>query len=112
MQNLELELDKLAVDPKILASIEQMYEDIKAGKRAEFDARDYYHNRIIDRNFISTKRAWAKKLEITQKLNSLLKKQREQESSNVKKQETRKHPQHIQINGNNIRRIHWGWERY
>ena len=59
-QNLERELDKLAVDPKILASMEQMYADIKAGKRAQYDARDYYHNIIIDRLFQrARRRAWA-----------------------------------------------------
>ena len=59
-QNLERELDKLAVDPKILASMEQMYADIRAGKRAQYDARDYYHNIIIDRLFQrARRRAWA-----------------------------------------------------
>ena len=59
-QNLERELDKLAVNPKILASMEQMYADIRAGKRAQYDARDYYHNIIIDRLFQrARRRAWA-----------------------------------------------------
>ena len=59
-QNLERELDKLAVDPKIIASMEQMYADIRAGKRAQYDARDYYHNIIIDRLFQrARRRAWA-----------------------------------------------------
>ena len=59
-QNLERELDKLAVDPKILASMEQMDADIRAGKRAQYDARDYYHNIIIDRLFQrARRRAWA-----------------------------------------------------
>ena len=59
-QNLERELDKLAVDSKILASMEQMYADIRAGKRAQYDARDYYHNIIIDRLFQrARRRAWA-----------------------------------------------------
>ena len=58
-QNLERELDKLAVDPKILASIEQMYRDIRAGKRGQYNARDYYHNIIIKRMFDKArKRAW------------------------------------------------------
>ena len=60
-QNLELELDKLAKDKRILASIEQMYADIRAGKRAQYNARDYYHNIIIDRLFRRARRiAWAK----------------------------------------------------
>ena len=59
MQNLERELDKLAVDPKIIASMEKMYADIKAGLRDQYDARDYYHNIIIKRLFDQArKRAW------------------------------------------------------
>jgi len=50
-QNLERKLDKLAKDPKILASIDQMYADIRAGKRGQYNARDYYHNIIIKRLF-------------------------------------------------------------
>ena len=58
--NLELELDKFAKDPKMIASMEKMYEDIRSGKRAQFNARDYYHNRIIDRLFKrAKKKAWA-----------------------------------------------------
>ena len=34
--NLELELDKFAKDPKMIASMEKMYEDIRSGKRAQF----------------------------------------------------------------------------
>ena len=49
--NLERELDKLASDPKILESMELMLADIRAGKRADYDARDYYHNIVIDRLF-------------------------------------------------------------
>jgi hypothetical protein len=58
--NLELELDKLAKDKKMLASMDLMYADIRAGKRGQFNARDYYHNRIIDQMFKrAKKRAWA-----------------------------------------------------
>ena len=57
--NIELELDRLAKDPKIIASMNKMYEDIRSGKRAQFNARDYYHNRIIDGIFKrAKKRAW------------------------------------------------------
>jgi len=60
-EGLEQQLEKLARDPKILASMEQMYADIKAGKRAEFNARDYYHNIMIDRIFRQARRrAWAR----------------------------------------------------
>ena len=37
LQNLERELDKMAVDPKMLASMDKMYEDIRSGRRAEYD---------------------------------------------------------------------------
>ena len=58
--NLELELDKFAKNKKMLASMEEMYSDIRSGKRAQFNARDYYHNRVIDRLFKKAKaRAWA-----------------------------------------------------
>ena len=60
VQNLELELNKMAVDPKIIASMEQMYADIKAGKRSQYDARDYYHNIMLKRLFDRARRtAWA-----------------------------------------------------
>ena len=37
-----------------------MYKDISAGLRGQFDARDYYHNIIIDRLFQRARRiAWA-----------------------------------------------------
>ena len=36
-----------------------MRADIRAGKRAEFNARDYYHNIMIDRMFKEARRlAW------------------------------------------------------
>jgi len=58
--NLELELNKLAKNKKILASMKLMYEDIRSGRRSEFNARDYYHNRVIDTLFRNAKkRAWA-----------------------------------------------------
>jgi hypothetical protein len=59
-QNLERELDKLAVDPRIIASMEKMYADIRAGLRSQYDARDYYHNIVIDDLFQKARRrAWA-----------------------------------------------------
>ena len=60
MQNLERELDKLAVDPRIIASMEKMYDDIRKGLRDQYDARDYYHNIMIDKLFQrARRRAWA-----------------------------------------------------
>ena len=45
--NLERDLDKLSKDPKILQSLALMQADIRAGKRGEYNARDYYHNIVI-----------------------------------------------------------------
>jgi len=60
LQNLERELDKLAKNPKAIASMKQMYYDIRTGQRADFNARDYWHNRAIDRLFQRARRvAWA-----------------------------------------------------
>ena len=60
VQNLERELDKLSKDPKIIASMEKMYEDIRFGKRGQYDARDYYHNIIIKRLFDKARKvAWS-----------------------------------------------------
>jgi len=59
LQNLQRQLDKLAANPKAIASMEEMYSDIKSGRRADFDARDYWHNRQIDRMFQKARRiAW------------------------------------------------------
>ena len=85
LQNLELKLNKLADDPRILASLEQMYKDIKSGRRGDFDVRDYYHNRVIERIFYKARRfAWAK---ISQQPNvrKLILEQREQELAQNKK---------------------------
>ena len=49
--NLEYQLELLAKDPKIISSMQLMVSDIKAGKRGDFNARDYYHNIMIDRLF-------------------------------------------------------------
>ena len=57
--NLEEQLERLAQDPKAIASLKQMRADIRAGKRAEYNARDYYHNIMIDRMFKEVRRlAW------------------------------------------------------
>jgi len=59
-QNLERQLDKLAVNPKAIASLEQMNKDIRDGKRAQYDARNYWHNGKIDQLFQEArKKAWA-----------------------------------------------------
>ena len=83
-------LNRLARDPKIIASMEQMYADIRAGKRAEFNARDYYHNIMIDRIFRQARRrAWARVSTSTEAL-ALIEEQRERlKNQRAKKVETR-----------------------
>ena len=57
--NLERDLEKLSKDPKIRASMATMRADIRAGNRGQFNARDYYHNIVIDRLFKSARvAAW------------------------------------------------------
>ena len=59
-QNLERQLDKLSQDPKAIASLALMRKDIRDGKRAEYDARNYWHNGKIDALFQEARRkAWA-----------------------------------------------------
>ena len=85
LQNLELELDKLADDPKILASLEQMYTDIKSGRRGDFDVKDYYHNRIIEGLFYRARRkAWAK-ISSQPNVQRVILEQREKEIARIQK---------------------------
>jgi len=59
-QNLERQLDKLAENPKILASLQTMHRDIKSGNRGEYEGGDYFHNKKIDAIFQrARKTAWA-----------------------------------------------------
>ena len=59
-QNLERKLDKLATNPKALASLAEMQKDIRDGNRAKYDARNYWHNGKIDQLFQEARRkAWA-----------------------------------------------------
>jgi hypothetical protein len=90
MQNLERELDKLAVDPKIVASMEKMYADIKAGLRDQYDARDYYHNIMIDNLFQrARRRAWAQMRENPEALELMDELRQKRARKLAKKTETR-----------------------
>ncbi len=90
MQNLERELDKLAVDPKIIASMEKMYADIKAGLRDQYDARDYYHNIIIDNLFQKARRrAWAQMRENPEAIELMEEARQKRVRKLAKKQDTR-----------------------
>ena len=60
-QNLERQLDKLAADPRMQASLEEMNQMIKSGRRGEFESKDFAHNRKIRIIFTKArKKAWAK----------------------------------------------------
>lgn len=90
MQNLERELDKLAVDSKIIASMEKMYSDIKMGLRDQYDARDYYHNIIIDNLFQKARRrAWAQMRENPEAIELMEESRKKRVRKLTKKQETR-----------------------
>jgi len=85
LQNLERELDKLAKNPKAIASMQEMYNDIKSGRRADYDARDYWHNRAIDRLFQKARRiAWASIKEQSDIL-ELIKEQQKRDYAQIQK---------------------------
>ena len=86
-QNLELKLDKLAKDKKILASMEQMYKDIKSGRRGDFDVKDYYHNRVIEKLFYTARRkAWSSISQL-EKVRSVILEQRERDIARIQKRQ-------------------------
>lgn len=59
-QNVERELNKLARDPKVIASIRRMQADLNAGRRELDPMKSYLHNKLIRRIFSKArKRAWA-----------------------------------------------------
>ena len=59
-QNLEAQLEKLARDPKILSSIQQMHIDRNSGRREMDPMTAYVHNKVIARLFNNArKKAWA-----------------------------------------------------
>ena len=58
-QNLESKLARVSKRKRVRKSLDDMYFDIRSGKRGEYQAMDYYHNFIID-DIFSTARtiAW------------------------------------------------------
>ena len=92
MQNLERKLDKLAEDPRIIASIEEMHRDIRNGNRGKYQTSDYYHNIIINKIFTKARKiAWAsiqmdrdiQELIIQQRDVKLERQQKTQETANI-----------------------------
>ena len=60
MQNLERQLNALARDPKVQASIRRMQEDLRAGRRELDPMKSYLHNKLIRRIFRKARlKAWA-----------------------------------------------------
>jgi len=86
MENLELRLTKLARDPKIKASLKQMYDDIKSGRRGDFSPRDYYHNRVIDKYFAAARRKAWRKISDREIVQQLIREQRLQKQEQLQKQ--------------------------
>ena len=60
-EKLEAKLNKLARDPRIIASVNQRRKDIKSGNRTLYENKDYYHN-IMIKKLINEARgnAWAR----------------------------------------------------
>ena len=58
-QNLELQLNKLAADPRVQASIARMNSDLRAGRKEIDPMNAYLHNKLIARLFLDARRqAW------------------------------------------------------
>jgi hypothetical protein len=86
MENLELQLLKLSRNPQIIASLEQMYKDIKSGQRGDYNAGDYYHNRQIEKIFnIARRKAW-RKISSTDIVRELIQEQRLKKERQLQKQ--------------------------
>jgi len=60
-QNLEAKLNKLAKNPKVIASIEKMQADLRAGRKEMNPRTAYVHNKMIHTLFMEARKiAWAK----------------------------------------------------
>ena len=78
-QNLELKLDKLAKDPKMLQSMRQMESDFAQG--ADFDPMKYQHNIRINQIFSDAQsKAWAV-LQRDSEVQTLIQKERERNAA-------------------------------
>ena len=62
-----------------------MYKDIKSGRRGDFDVKDYYHNRIIEKLFYTARRkAWAS-ISTRSDVQKVILEQREKEVQRIQK---------------------------
>ena len=60
-QNIEVLLNRLMDDPKVIESMEEMMRLIASGQRSEYEVMDFYHNQKIDQIFQKARKiAWNK----------------------------------------------------
>ena len=88
-QNLERQLDKLAEDPRAIASLERMKKDIRDGKRGLYDARNYWHNGKIDQIFQKARRkAWASIMQTPEVAEVIAEQKEKKRQKRLKRKET------------------------
>ena len=85
--NLEKRLEALSKDPKAIESMKLMRSDIRAGKRAEYNARDYYHNIMIDRMFKEVRRLAWNDIKYRQNILALIDEQKQKKLEQVYKRQ-------------------------
>jgi Fe-S cluster biosynthesis and repair protein YggX len=85
-QNVEAELDKLAKDPKMIRSIQQMEADLRAGDQGN-DPMKYPHNLRIKRVFDKAKKkAWAQ-MRLNEDVKLLIQKQKEKKAAEYQRKQ-------------------------
>ena len=68
-EKLEAKLNKLARNPRIIASVNQRRRDMKGGDRTKFENKDYYHNIMIKKLFREAKgNAWSRMVDLPEVL--------------------------------------------
>jgi len=84
-QNLELVLNELAEDPKVLESLQQMQADINSGQRGDYQPLDYYHNQQIKYYFdLARSAAWGQ-IQSDPKIQRVKEEQREKKLKRFRK---------------------------
>ena len=89
-QGLEAKLNRLAQNPRAIASLAEMNRVIRSGERRDYESSDFWHNQMIHKMFEDArKRAWAV-IDENQDIQRLVTEQREAKIQRKKKQnETR-----------------------
>tara|TARA_R100001530_G_scaffold28100_2_gene22311 strand:+ start:1081 stop:4866 length:3786 start_codon:yes stop_codon:yes gene_type:complete len=78
-ENLEVKLNRLAEDPRIQASIAEMQDDIRSGRRNLDPMKSYHHNKKIQAMFNKARtRAWANMMKVRE-TQSLIERQKDLE---------------------------------